>query len=302
MRATRYTTRMNRRLREQTLCLWTTNGTDFSVVHAPTYPLPGKSLRVVLLSRDEKLLEGLKVSQEGTPALVDPILDNQVADAAAETTNLVAPAAQGVRVTRFAGRAPGSAPVLVKKEDKELHRSELLLPKTYMGSLRVGLGLVFGRAVERQYEAVKMPGSATYEIAQKDCGLAGCERVAVEFVLSYSVYLEAMIGGRDYQRHVFSRQNWGFGPLLGAGIFGQSNQKADFLKSFYMGLEFEPVRYFSISAGAVLRRVNTLGDRLHVGSALADKEIPYKTGHAWGAFLMFNFSPVFLKTTQPKGG
>ena len=303
-RTSRYATRVNRRLREETLCLYTTNGTDFSVMHAPTYPLPGKPLRVILLATGEAHLEGLKVSQVGTLGLSEPTLDTKEPDAApVPLTAPEEPKPLQYRVIRFAGRAPGDASVIIKdQDDKELHRSEILLPRTYLGSVRVGLGLVFGRAVERQYEAIKVPGSATYQVTQKDCGLAGCDRVAVEFVLAYSVYLEAMIGGRDYQRHVFSRQNWGIGPILGAGIVGQSSDKVDFFKSFYMGLEFEPVRFFSVAAGAVLRRVNTLGDGYRIGSALADKEIPYQQGHAWGAFLMFNFAPAFLKTAQPKGG
>jgi len=41
--------------------------------------------------------------------------------------------------------------------------------------------------------------------------------VAFELVLAYSVSPEAMLGGCDYRQRLFTRNNWGLGPVFGLG-------------------------------------------------------------------------------------
>jgi len=42
--------------------------------------------------------------------------------------------------------------------------------------------------------------------------------VAFELVLAYSVSPEAMLGGCDYRQRLFTRNNWGLGPVVGVGV------------------------------------------------------------------------------------
>lgn len=281
------------RRHRETVCLWTDGRGKFVEVYRAPHLLPGKQLNVVLIGPKEL---ALRARQEGTIGYAAE-LDEQVSTGAALVTPSPPTDVKSGQSQRwvFEGRGAGLAPVIFEREPgKEVYRVEIDYPRTYLGSVRVGFGLVWGNAVGPRYEAVQQPGSPTYEIVQKEGS-----KVASELVLSYSVYPEAMLGGRNYRERLFSRNNWGFGPVVGIGTVSAANGKVDLFRSLYLGLEFEPVRFFSIAVGPVLRRVDGLADGFHVGSALADARVPTKERLSLGWFFMINVSPRFMKTAAP---
>lgn len=288
------------RLRRETVCVWTNGQGKFVTVHRPRHLLPGQRLRFVL-RMPEKLT--IRARQDGTIGY-SPELDDQHATEAAALVNPTKRASETAdaahaRVTtqiwEFEGRGPGLAPIILEKEPgKEEHRVEINYPKTYLGSVRLGFSLIGGRAVAPEYTGAKHPGSATHEVVERKEGGLGWE-----LVLGYSVYPEAMLGGRNYRERLFSRNNWGVGPIVGLGAVSVASGKVELFKSLYLGLEFEPVRFFSISAGPVFRRVDVLADGYKVGSALPDATVPTKERFEIGWFVMINVAPRFMKTAFP---
>lgn len=279
-----------RRRRRETVCVWT-DGERFVTLLRPRRLLPGQPLRFVLIAPKTAQL---RAKQEGTIGY-EVELDDQVGNIVAASPargGADATSASATSVWMFEGRAAGPASiVLLNSGDKEVHRVEIQYPKTYFGSLRVGLAVVGLGAVRPEYAAVQRDGSMTHEVAQKAGG-----RLAFEVVLAYSIYPEAMLGGRDYTQRLFSRNNWGVGPVFGLGVVSVDGSKIQALRSVYLGVEFEPVRFFSISVGPVFRRVDLLADGYRVGSGLPDAKVPIKERVAVGGFLMINFTPQFFKT------
>lgn len=281
------------RRRRETICMAMDDKGGFTTLYRPRYLLPGQQLRLVVHVPSKVRLHA---RQEGTIG-GESELDNQVSQtlAASQPAGDKGAAASTGATTQlwtFEGRAAGSAPIIIEEEaGKEAYRLEINYPKTYFGSIRVGFGVVGGGAVGPQYTGVQRPGSSTYEIIEKTGG-----KLAFELVLAYSVYPEAMLGGRDYRQRLFTRNNWGVGPVVGVGAVSVSGGKFDVFRSLYVGLEFEPVRYFSISTGPVWRRLDRLADGYHVGSAITDATVPTKERIGFGWFVMLNVTPQFMKT------
>jgi len=281
------------RRRRETICMAMDNKGGFTTIYRPRYLLPGQQLRLVVHVPSKVRL---RARQEGTIG-GESELDNQVSPTQAASPALgeeKLPDKTGatIQIWTFEGRAAGFAPIIIEEEaGKEAYRLEIKYPRTYLGSIRVGFGVVGGGAVGPQYTGVQRPGSSTYEIIEKTGG-----KLAFELVLAYSVYPEAMLGGRDYRQRLFTRNNWGIGPVVGVGAVSVSGGNFDVFKSLYIGLEFEPVRYFSVSTGPVMRRIDRLADGYQVGSAITDATVPTKERIGVGWFVMLNVTPQFMKT------
>ncbi|MEZ4452582.1 MAG: hypothetical protein R3B09_24195 [Nannocystaceae bacterium] len=277
-----------RRLKRETVCLWT-DGERVETVLRPKRLLPGQPTRVVVIGPGAS---SVSVRQEGAIGYELAIDDRTgtTIEAARLADDAETPPGPS-QIKYFEGRGPGAASLILKKGDKELPPVEIYYPNTYMGSIRFGFGIVGGPAVGREYASVKKAGSSTYEVVESATG-----RLAWELVLAYSVYPEAFLGGRDYGSRLFSRNNWGVGPTVGVGVVSVADGKVDVFKSLYLGLEFEPVRYFSIGAGPVLRRTDRLAEGYQVGSALVDDKVPTRTSVDVGWFVLITVSPQFMKT------
>lgn len=277
--------------RRETVCVSTDGSGRFITLLRPRRLMPGQPLRFVLLGSGQVPLRARQEGAIGYEIEFDEQTTIPKGASVNEDPKQPKPTPT-VSVWVFEGRSAGPAPIILEDDKgKEVHRVEIVYPSTYFGSLRVGVAVVGLGAVRPEYAAVQTSGSMTYEVAEKAGG-----NLAFELVLAYSIYPEAMFGGRDYKQPLFTRNNWGVGPVFGIGAVSVAGNTVEVFKSLYLGLEFEPVRWFSLSVGPVFRRVDLLADGLHVGSALRDASVPTKQRIAVGGFLMINFTPRFMKT------
>jgi hypothetical protein len=172
---------------------------------------------------------------------------------------------------------------------------EFLVPNVYSGALRVGVSAVLGLD-EHVYTKRQAPGVNVMEVLDH-----GAPAAEAELVVGYAPYWQAFKGGgRDYIRHykgtaVAQR----LAPYLGLAIVsatpGVDNTRVRWLRSFYLGAEWEFFQNTSIALAVTLSRVDVLAPNLTAGgpigkdTALTDSEVHPGFG------IVINFSPDFFK-------
>jgi hypothetical protein len=191
----------------------------------------------------------------------------------------------------FAPRLPGTAnlSVTVKRpgQDEEVRVVEFLVEQTYVGAVRLGVAVVFGGAVDRDYESRAVSGSQQSEVVA-----TSTQDANLELVLGYSAYLTP----RSY-----ANTNWlRFEPYVGIGLLNDGPTGLETLKSLHAGIEWEPTPNFAIALTGVVRRVNRLQDDLRVGSPVSGS-IPTGETIGLGAGVVFNLSPEFFRVARSSG-
>jgi len=192
----------------------------------------------------------------------------------------------------LAPRLPGYAPLTVRLNDLagEIKAPPMLvefwIDETYSGAFRMGFAGVFAGGLEQRYQKVTAPNSQQAEIRASDAN-----PVDVDLVVGYAPYLER--GGRSAAG--CENAPFCFSPYVGIGVVSAADDGGlDFLKSVHLGVEWEFTPSFSIALTANLRRVQRLAAGYAPGQPI-DGDIPTESRYVFGAGLVINLSPSFLK-------
>lgn len=272
---------------------------------------PNNSLLVLV--RHQKGVD-LAVTFDGTRGLYKPKVNDQTSAGAVATQALERgpsvsgeppPVAALITAKSFGPRTPGHADLKVQvtapdpNTSKDVTSSDTVefeIEETYSSALRVGLGIVGGGAVDREYAARLSIGSGQREIAATTFG-----NFDLELVIGFAPYLDYFRGGRGYAgRENLRRFPFGFSPYIGLGVINGSKNSLELLKSVHLGVEWEPMPSFSIAATWVGRRVTQLASGEMLGSPTEDP-VATKTGFDWGWGIVLNISPEFLRIAQKPG-
>ena len=253
---------------------------------------------LVMVRHDAKSTVGAQLGGE-RGLFVSRIVSN-VPDANANAAML--PDVTAIVTTRpFGPRLPGAADLTVTETAADgTVRSqviELIVEETHAGALRLGIASVFGKAVDRSYEARRVNGSQQSEIVA-----TGANKVDFELVLATAPYLFDYLL-LDGPRPAISAGPR-FAPYLGIGLVSvkaDENAELAFLRSMYFGAELEFVPSFSVAGAVVIRKVSRLSASQHIGSPTTDGvSTESTTGVGFG--LVVNFSPEFFKIASKGSG
>ena len=195
----------------------------------------------------------------------------------------------------FGPRLPGKAAVHVRPTDTKSTVAEtvieLIVEETYAGALRVGIGGVFGGAIDRGFTLRAAPGSGQQEIVAANGG-----DMDAELVVGASIFLEQ--GGRSY---AVPGHNKRFAPYFGIGVLNQTDSGLKAFRSFHAGLEFELNSHFSIALTAIARRITRLTNASVGDPVQMSGSVPTETGFAFGWGIVINLSPDFLRLAARSG-
>jgi hypothetical protein len=289
---------------ERTICIRVDKNHQAHLVHLPSryrdriLP-PNTSLDVLVVHAPPVKIEA---SLSGEQALSSPALLNSEFANEAKGVAGVAPGAAEPAVAMtsafFGPRRPDSAADLtitaVNGTTKVPWKLEMFVEKTYSGALRIGIGVLFGRAVDHDYSAVKVDNSSQHELVARTGG-----RAEFELVVGYAPYVFDMIAGRKgraYQSTTLAQRAAGFAPYIGLGTLSVGQGTGiEFFRTIHLGLEWEPLRNFSIAATFVMRRVTRLQHGYEVGSPVNSGDPPTREQLALGFGLVLNLTPEFFR-------
>ena len=266
--------------------------------------LPNKPTLVVVIHQSD---QGVSIETDGRTGVFTPGVDRGRDGGGGERVfgagnEKYADSAKWVTTTTvIPPLLPGEASVTVKlsSEDALLDQKtiSLLVQETFSGALRAGIGAVTMGAVDGAYSIRNRAGSPQAEIVSEDPALYN-----LEFVLGYAAFLDE--GGRPAGGCL--TVPWCFAPFVGVGVLSQDG-RGDYraLSSVHLGVEWEPVRNFSIAATLVGRRTDQLAAGLNVGGPATPGDDIITQGYGLGAGIVFNISPSFFKFAAsglPGGG
>jgi hypothetical protein len=187
---------------------------------------------------------------------------------------------------------PGS-PANPKPSTAPTFTYEYLVDQEYSGALRFGLsGILVGG--DNAYVIRKAPGATIGTIVDN-----GTSPFDAEVVVGYAPFVFDWIWGKDRARRYSTwphGSNIAVAPYLGLGLISGSNSGVTWLRSLYLGIEYEFSPNFSVAGTWVLRRVNRLADGLTLGDPVTDGTVLTKTAYSLsGVGLVINFTPDFAK-------
>ncbi|HRC58081.1 MAG TPA: hypothetical protein PKU97_19290 [Kofleriaceae bacterium] len=148
--------------------------------------------------------------------------------------------------------------------------------------LRVGVSAIYDGSLGDHYTTRQQPAGELHEIVNLG-GSAG----AIEMVVGYAPFLtpRTFTDAKPYYR---------FSPYLGLGVLSSTSDGVQWLRSVYLGAEFDLAQGCSVALTGVLRRSEYLADGLAVGDMVAKDTDVTKSGLSLGVGLVFNFTPEFL--------
>lgn len=213
-----------------------------------------------------------------------------------------------IRRFEFGPRGVGPVTATVEVQDGAVARSmtvELVVKETYLGALRMGVGLALMGAVDRAYEGrlqptpMGMPGTTPdklYKVAATTDN-----PVDFELVFGFAPFLFDLFGGgRTYVNgENLKRLPLGLSPYIGVGLLGTGGPgSVNFFKTLYLGGEWEPMPNFSVTVAWVLRRVNRLDPGVNEGDLLPTDAVPQITTHESGLGVVINVTPEFFRFSK----
>jgi hypothetical protein len=179
---------------------------------------------------------------------------------------------------------------------------EYLIPRIYSGAIRVGLSAVVG-AGDVAYTSNPRGGAAGGVVSELPSSA-----LTYEVVVGYAPFLSAFSQreGRDYVHPVTWYERRRFAPYFGLGVVSAATSpdggtRPAWLRSVYLGVEYELFHGASIAAGLVVRRADRLAGGLRVGDAVPDGTVLTDTRTELGAGVVFNFTPDFFKVAASVG-
>lgn len=175
---------------------------------------------------------------------------------------------------------------------KTTYAYEFYVPHVYGGALRLGIGAIRVHGLEHNYGIRKVAGSDFSQIVDN-----GADPVNMEIVVGYAPFLASKIfsefGGRTYMN---DENPWlRIAPYFGFGAIVSSNSKIEWLRSLYVGIEYELMPGSSLALTTVIRRVDALANRLSVGMPVADGTNLTRVNYEYGWGVVFNFTPAFFQ-------
>lgn len=182
------------------------------------------------------------------------------------------------------------------------HVIELLVPQVYSGALRVGLSMIWG-AADHSYSVEKMGDGGVATVVDH-----GPARWNTELVAGYAPFWQAFTRkrGRDSFRLWKPWSINRFSPYFGLGIASAATSNTGtqlrWLRSFYVGFEYEVFATCSIALTYVARRTDTKVDGIIVGEPVAAGTNVTTTHLDSGVALIFSFSPEFFQFASSVGG
>lgn len=173
---------------------------------------------------------------------------------------------------------------------------EFIVEQTYGAAIRLGISVVGGNAVDREFE-VRSLMSGQSAIAEKSFG-----NINAELVLGFAPFIDFFRGGRGYSNwRNLTRFPFGISPYVGLGIVNAGQNSLEVFKSVYLGAEWEISGNFSVAVTWVGRRVTRLADGYMVGSTPPGDAVPTVTGFDYGWGIVLNLSPDFFRIAQKSG-
>src|SRR5581483_1124446 len=268
---------------------------------------PNRSI-VVMVRHSEQV--GVDVSLDGTSGVYEAPYQNL--SGSDLTVHAKLQGAQGgnpqslITIKSFAPRLPGNLNLKVETFTEDAagndttvgtESTELIVDKTYGGVFRVGFGMVFFGGIDRNFAARKAPQSGQSEIVATNNGV-----LDMELVLGFAPYLDYFWGGRSYiDGNNLKKFPWGLSPYVGIGVLTVNQSGGvDGFKSLYLGVEWEPIPYFSVALTWVGRRVTQLSQGAVLGGPTVDGSVPTQQGFANGFGVVVNVSPDFLRLATNK--
>jgi hypothetical protein len=258
---------------------------------------------LVMVSHDPQY--AVSIAMAGTVGLTQPgVVDFTIPKVRQESGGVAPPAAAGdeaidpvISSQPFAPRQPGAANIHVEVKTTATPSAviadqtlELIVEQGYLGAIRLGFGVVGDNAVDRSYAAHLAPGSTQLEIARTSSGKAD-----VELVLGFSAFIW---DGKNGRRYLGGRSAASYllpAPFVGIGLVGDTPTGLTGLRSLYFGVEWEPVRSFSVALTGVGRRVTRLADGYAVGDAVSEGTSFTEQRFEFGVGVVFSVSPEFLR-------
>jgi hypothetical protein len=161
---------------------------------------------------------------------------------------------------------------------------DIITDAAYAGSLRFGIGYAPG-AKSYRYAKATPAGATQSEIARY-------ENHPLDVVVGYSFYLDDLSQGRTY--NVIDTEWYSYfarhlGLYAGLGVIGYDGARLDYLRSMYIGGEFEVNRNFSIALTGNLRREDRLATSM-VGGPVPDSGIALQSKYGWNCAFVFSIS------------
>lgn len=173
---------------------------------------------------------------------------------------------------------------------------EFIVEQTYGAAVRLGLAVVGGSAVDREYE-VRSLATGQQSVAARSFGT-----VNAELVLGFAPFIDFFRGGRGYSNwNNLTRFPFGISPYVGIGVVNASQNSLEVFKSVYLGGEWEISGNFSIAVTWVGRRVTRLADGVSEGMPVPEGTVTTVTGFDYGWGVILNLSPDFFRIAQKSG-
>jgi hypothetical protein len=177
-----------------------------------------------------------------------------------------------------------------KDATKLVYRFEFYVPQAYSGALRLGVSAIHVAGLAHNYGLRQAAGASFSEIVDN-----GADPYAYELVVGYSVFLLNLpCGGRVY--HVDDPW-WGrFALYGGIGALSSSpSSKLEWLRSLYLGPEYEISPSSSIALTGVVRRVDELANGLSPGMTVSTGTSLTRPTYELGIGFVVNFTPSFFQ-------
>jgi hypothetical protein len=186
--------------------------------------------------------------------------------------------------------------VAMPRSDAELDGTDVdfVVQDVYAGALRIGIAALGFDARNQEYARVPDAAGTGYEVKALQAAQAD-----FELVVGYTPYLDT--GGRGQLG--CSRRPFCFAPYIGVGVVAPKPQANGFdaLTSVHLGIDWEITSAFSISASLVARRVDRLAPGLQVGGPVGGEADLTHKEMGYGAAVLLNVSPDFLKIAMTGG-
>jgi len=270
---------------------------------------PNRPLLVMVRHREDR---SVSINISGTRGLYRPATLNltgigaqQAARGKTDPEQLESSARRALISRRaFAPRTPDPIDLTVKVyqsadgEQKLVGQEvvEFIVEQTYGAAVRLGLAVVGGSAVDREYE-VRSLATGQQSVAAKSFGT-----VNAELVLGFAPFIDFFRGGRGYSNwNNLSRFPFGISPYVGIGVVNASQNSLEVFKSIYLGGEWEISGNFSIAVTWVGRRVTRLADGVSEGMPVPEGTVTTVTGFDYGWGVILNLSPDFFRIAQKSG-
>lgn len=182
-----------------------------------------------------------------------------------------------VSITVTEKAAAGAAPPTPTKHDFEAH-----VPKIYSGVFRLGVSAIYDRTLGDHYTTRQQPAGELHQIVN-----LGGSSGAIEMVVGYAPFftLRTFTDAKPYYR---------LSPYLGLGVLSSTSDGVQWLRSVYLGVEFDLAQGCSVALTGVLRRSEDLADGLSLGDMVTKDTDVTRSTLSLGYGVVFNFTPEFL--------